>query len=250
MVSRTPPSVSVVIPTYNREKSAIVAATSALNQTTSPFEVIVVDDASMSFYRTLPKMAGITYIRLDKNRGANACRNAGIQIAKGDLVAFLDDDDEWLPQKIEKQLQQLDDTGRQILYTGRTIQSRNGARYTFRTSSFPRIAIQVGNFIGSTSSVMVSRELLEHAAGFDGALSSRQDWDLYYRLIIEHDAIPAGCNEALVLYSDVEGGRISTNWRKILSASGYLAKKYGPKLFPLAVLVDAIKNLTKMALFR
>ena len=101
------PLVSAVIPTYNRPSLVLGAVKSALNQTHPNMEVIVVvDGPDNSTHRALGEIADprIRIITLPQHQGACGARNAGVQAAKGEWVAFLDDDDEWLPAKTELQL--------------------------------------------------------------------------------------------------------------------------------------------------
>ena len=117
------PKVSVVIPTRNRAAFLQAAIQSVLNQTFQDFEIIVVDDASadqtaqviQSF--TDPR---INYIRHETNKGQGVTRNDGINQASGEYVALLDDDDEWLPEKLEKQVRLLDSSPSKVglVYTG------------------------------------------------------------------------------------------------------------------------------------
>lgn len=104
------PGVSVIIPTYNRARFIERAIRSVLNQTYQNFEIIVVDDASTDdteerVRRLLTNGTRFKYVRHDINRGAGAARNTGIKNAAGEYIALLDSDDEWLPEKLEKQLQ-------------------------------------------------------------------------------------------------------------------------------------------------
>ena len=97
--------ISVVIPTYNRSLFLPKALDSVYNQTSPVLEVIVVDDGSSD--NTLPQLAlqfpQVTWVS-QGNHGVSHARNQGIQRARGEWIAFLDSDDEWLPQKIEKQI--------------------------------------------------------------------------------------------------------------------------------------------------
>jgi glycosyltransferase involved in cell wall biosynthesis len=104
------PQVSVVIPTYNRATVLGRAVTSVLNQTFSDLECVVVDDGSTD--QTVALVEGfqdprLRLIRLPVNRGVGHARNVGIQAASGELIAFLDSDDEWLPGKLERQVARL-----------------------------------------------------------------------------------------------------------------------------------------------
>jgi len=101
------PLISVIIPTYNRAALLPRAVKSVLDQTHRNIEVIVVDDCSTDSTDEVVKSIvdeRLKYVRLERNSGGSAARNKGVEIAQGEYIAFLDSDDEWLPQKLERQL--------------------------------------------------------------------------------------------------------------------------------------------------
>jgi len=102
------PEVSVIIPTFNRAAFLKSAIKSALHQTYDDIEIIVVDDnSSAPVHDVIKKLQDtrIKYIRHKHNFGVSVARNTGIKASKGKYIAFLDDDDEWLPEKLEKQIE-------------------------------------------------------------------------------------------------------------------------------------------------
>ena len=102
--------VSVIIPTYNGSNTILRAINSVLNQTYSNLELIIVDDCSKDNTFEVVKNVKdkrVKVLRHKKNRGGSAARNTGIKEAKGEYIAFLDDDDEWLSEKVEKQVEYL-----------------------------------------------------------------------------------------------------------------------------------------------
>ena len=104
---RTLPTVSVIIPTYNRAHLVGRAIRSVLAQTFQDFEIIVVDDASTDNTEEVIRAFGdprIIFLHQETNRGPSAARNTGIRASRGEYIAFLDSDDGWLPRKLEKQL--------------------------------------------------------------------------------------------------------------------------------------------------
>src|SRR4030042_587586 len=103
------PKVSVIITTYNRVHFVCEAIDSVLNQTFKDFEIIVVDDGSTDNTKEALKRysKNIFYI-YQSNKGRSQARNTGLKVAKGDYIAFLDDDDIWVPHKLEKQVAFMD----------------------------------------------------------------------------------------------------------------------------------------------
>lgn len=109
----TSPTVSVIIPVYNRQDVIQRAVESVLRQTYTSLELLVVDDGSTD--ATVQRVREYSDPRLQvleqpENRGANAARNRGLKSADGSLIAFLDSDDRWYPKKLERQVQQMHDT--------------------------------------------------------------------------------------------------------------------------------------------
>src|SRR5690348_1065740 len=102
------PVVSVILPTYNRASLISRAIRSVLNQTFTDWELLIVDDGSTDateqLIRSRSADSRIRYMKLPQNVGMCNARNHGIALARGEFIAFLDSDDEWLPTKLEKQL--------------------------------------------------------------------------------------------------------------------------------------------------
>ncbi len=216
----TAPLVSVIIPTRNRASLLSVAVRSALDQTLRELEVLVVDDASED--RTAEVVAGISDPRLRSLRqptrsGGAAARNAGIRASRGQYVAFLDDDDEWLPEKLELQLALFADAAPEIgvvyssylvveLETGRVI----GRKIAEKRGDLARDLL-VRNCIGGTPSVVVRRSLLERVGLFDERLPSFQDYDLWIRLsrhcefdYVSRDLLRCSMHGGRKIWSDLE----------------------------------------------
>ena len=99
--------VSVVIPSYNRPHFLLRAINSVLRQTFTSFELIIVDDASTEDIATVITSINdsrVVFVKHNCNKGVNIARNTGLKISRGEYIAFLDNDDEWLPEKLERQL--------------------------------------------------------------------------------------------------------------------------------------------------
>lgn len=187
------PTVSVIIPTYNRAYLIGKAIKSVLNQSYQDFELIVIDDASTDstedkIKEYQKKNNRIKYIKHMKNKGSSAARNTGIKAAKGDYIAFQDSDDEWLPGKLEKQMNKFETAPLEIgvIYSGfwriqgdkkdyipsNKITEREGDIHT---------ELLKENFI-TTQSIVVRRECFGKAGMFDENLPRLQDWELVLRL--------------------------------------------------------------------
>jgi glycosyltransferase involved in cell wall biosynthesis len=198
------PVISVVIPTRNRNALLHRAIQSVLVQTFTDFEIIVVDDASTDQTRLIVKDIKddrFHYINLENKSGGAKARNTGIENSKGEYVAFLDDDDEWLPEKLQKQIDCLyANTQTGICYTGRQTMGQNkligfGKKYSFKYPPYEDHfrSIMSDNFIGITSSVIIPRNILIEVKGFDENLPCFQDYDLFIRILkrcLNHLDIP------------------------------------------------------------
>lgn len=195
------PLVSAVIPTYKRAKLVPRAIRSVLNQTVQDIEIIVVDDGSPDDTRNAVASVGsarVRYIRHATNRGLPASRNSGVRAARGHYVAFLDDDDEWLPEKTEKQLRflreyRLDAAVGMCLIDG--IVPLGKHRQVLLTPD----DLREGNKWGSCS--LFVKADVARAIMFDETLSIGEDWDFYIRLA---QSYRLGClNEPLFIYHQV-----------------------------------------------
>jgi glycosyltransferase involved in cell wall biosynthesis len=184
------PAVSIIIPTCNREHCVGRAITSVLNQTYPRFELIVVDDGSIDDTEKVIKNfhdKRIVYLRHEKNLGAPAARNTGIKAARGDYIAFLDDDDEWLPEKLEKQMNLFvlsPDTG--VVYSGfwKWENNRNvyvPYRWVSQKEGYIHEELLKGNFVGTPTAV-VRKACFLKAGLFDEELPCLQDWELWIRI--------------------------------------------------------------------
>ncbi|AGB38753.1 glycosyltransferase family 2 protein [Natronococcus occultus] len=195
----TPPLVSVVIPTYNRIDLLPKAIDSALRQTYNNLEIIVVDDCSTDGTRELLEEryeSEIQYLRHEKNRGGSAARNTGIEAASGEYIAFLDSDDEWLPQKVEKQVARLEELSEDWVATYCDFhQTRRSWLVETFDNIFPRTSGQEGGTEliedlltkqfahGGSSSLVIRTATLNALDGFDERFQRHQDVELLLRLL-------------------------------------------------------------------
>ncbi len=185
------PSISAIIPTYNRKNVLPKALDSVLTQTVYPDEVIVVDDGSDD---KTSEMVSSNYPKIkliiQKNAGVSAARNAGIAASAGDWIALLDSDDEWLPEKLERQMECISDNPDAVLIHTDEIWIRDGKRVNpmkKHQKSGGRIFQKcLPLCVISPSSVLVKRSLLEEIGNFDEDLDVCEDYDLWLRICAEY----------------------------------------------------------------
>ena len=182
-----PPLISVVIPTYNRGWILKEAVDSVLAQKYPAYEVIVVDDGSTD--DTAAILAGygnhITILR-QENRGVSAARNRGVRKAGGNLLAFLDSDDLWLPGKLEAQADFFHAHPEMLICQTEETWVRNGRRVNpknrHKKPSGDIFEPSLELCLVSPSAVMLRRELFEEMNGFDERLPACEDYDLWLRI--------------------------------------------------------------------
>ncbi len=179
------PTVSVVIPSYGDARYLSVAVESALAQTVKPVEIIIVDDASPVPIATSLNVShpSVRVLRQDQNAGANAARNRGICVATGTHIAFLDDDDVWLPQKLEKQLAALRHQNGHLCLCGYRVLNGSGTQLRSTTQITADDVKQV-RLVPGFSSVLVETALAQRLM-LDETLPNTQDWDFYARAVRE-----------------------------------------------------------------
>lgn len=186
------PLVSVVIPVYNREKTILRALNSVLRQTYSNIEVIVVDDGSTDSTAQIVSNCAderVRLIRLSNNQGANKARNTGISKAKGEYIAFQDSDDEWLTDKLEKQLAYMLKTAAKAVYCPYILYDEGKTcivpkDYMNENICEKNVAetLKKGN-VASTQTLMIKRELFSKIGMFDADMKRLQDYEFVIRLV-------------------------------------------------------------------
>src|SRR5436305_9669397 len=191
-----PPPVSVVLPVYNREQSVARAIGSVLRQTYGDIELIVVDDGSTDRTRDVVRQFAPDVALVEQEHaGAYTARNRGIAHARGELIAFIDSDDAWLPEKLARQvpLMSRDEVGLVFGDTVHVTEPRDGAPRTGTTSfavSPPRRGRVAAHFAWCnfvpTCTALVRRRCLEDIGGFsDAALSA--DYLAWFRIALRHE---------------------------------------------------------------
>lgn len=221
------PLVSVVIPTYDRPEMVRRAVASVLAQDV-PVEVIVVDDGSPEPYTAEGTVgsAPVRVFRQPQSLGVSAARNRGLAAARGRYVAFLDDDDIWLPGKLARQLAAMEAVGSRFSFTGvRAVDEHRELRYAYRLDVRADVPIATDNRIPSPSTVLIERQLLWASGGFSSSLSVLADWDLWIRLSKIEE--PIAIDEPLVEYVLHDGGMHVQHVADSLRDRQVLRRRYG-----------------------
>ncbi len=186
------PTVSVVVPTYNRWPLLADAIDSVLSQTFADFELIVIDDGSTDETpRQLARYGSRLRVISQRNRGVAAARNRGVSVARAPYIAFLDSDDLWLRSKLQEQICfMLADPGLGICQTDE-IWIRNGrrvnpkAKHSKPSGDIFRRSLEL--CLVSPSAVMMKKAVFEQVGGFDETFPVCEDYDLWLRIAVDHD---------------------------------------------------------------
>ncbi len=192
------PKISIIIPAYNSEKFIKRTIQSVLNQTYKNFELIIVDDGSTDntkeivreFQKKDPK---IKYI-WEKNSGAPARpKNRGIKRSKGEYIAFLDHDDEWMPEKLEKQLNLFEKEKNLklgfISSNGLVFNEKENKTYEHKITKRGEVFqdLLANNFILSSSSVLAKKEVFKNVGFFDENLKFSDDWEMWIKIAQKYE---------------------------------------------------------------
>lgn len=181
-------AISVIIPTFNRAVKTARAISSVLYQRFTDYEIIVVDDGSTDETKQVLHQFKnrIRYVAHKTNQGVSAARNTGLAVSKSPLIAFLDSDDYWLPDKLAVQKAFFDEAPNTMICQTEETWIRNGKRanpgkrHLKPTGDVfkPSLAL----CLVSPSAVMLKRELLEEVGFFDEGLPACEDYDLWLRI--------------------------------------------------------------------
>lgn len=214
--------ISVIVPHYNRPEMAAEAVRSILRQTAPPGEVLVVDDHSRpeNSEKLHALCSGVTLVTTPKNLGIAGTRNFGAALAKGEWLAFLDDDDLYLPEKLERQISYLEAHpacqalgGALTMVTPDGRQQHRGGRETRQL----RIADALLYTAAMAQSLLIRRDLFLELGGFNPALKYLEDYEFGIRMVASGREVHF-LGEPMFIYH--RGGRqqLSLQWEKMFSA--------------------------------
>lgn len=240
-MTKTHPKVSVILPTFDRARELPAALASVLQQDFSDLELIVVDDASSDETAELPCLRGdprIRYVALTQRSGGGAARNRGLELARGEWVAFQDSDDRWHAGKLSRQLAALqearsgDPDFAAIFCRYRRLLPGSKEQIEPAAESIPEDgdlleALLYRSLIG-TPTLIAQREMLERVGGFDASIPRFQDWELAIR--IAADSKIAFLDEILV-DAGHSANRLTTGHdRTLIEAEARILEKHGDRM--------------------
>ena len=219
------PLVSVIIPVYNGEAFVVEAVNSALAQTYSNLEVVIVDDGSPDNAAKLVQTryqdeARVRLVR-QPNTGTAAARNTGIRYARGTLIALLDQDDRWLPEKLVRQVPLFDDPQVGLVHTGGCVVDVETGRITSTYHAAEQLALpdlvrwcKVG-----CATTLIRRDVLDQIGLFNPDLGGVDDWDMWIRIAAAGYKV-RGIAEPLVEireHTDNQGKRFEQLYSRVLT---------------------------------
>ena len=210
MTSAAPPLISVIIPTFNRAALLSRAIDSVLMQTHRNNEIIVIDDGSTDHTASVVAEYGsaVRYFH-QNNAGASASRNRGIREAGGTLIAFLDSDDTWHPEKLSRQAALFSTAAIGAAHCAIRVEhtERGGTKGLY----YPGDALDIHDVLALRipwpTAMMVRRDVLLEVGGFDETLVASEDWELCIRIANKY--ILAGIPEVLAEYQEGTPGHLS-----------------------------------------
>ena len=180
---------AVVITNGKRPLNIITRATdSIINQEMKPATIILVDSSRSPSIRKMCESCGITYIGVSNHINGPEKRNIGADHCNSKYIGFLDDDDEWFPEKIKQQME-LADSNPSIICSNYIIQNNNKTKtfHQFEQYSDNKNNILQTNYVGSTSFPLILKQTFDELGGFDPKFKSNQEWDLWIRILKEHE---------------------------------------------------------------
>ena len=248
--------VSAIITTRNRKKMLRMALESVLSQTYYEIECIVVDDAgsdnTREYIQDLIDRYKIRYIYItpEESRGGNHARNIGILASRGEYIAFLDDDDEWLPTKIEKQVEAMRDQSVGFVYCG-MIREKNMDPTTRTVVPIVESRFKDGDIskevlihiITTTSTIMIRKSILDKVGLFDEELKFWQEYELSIRVLQNTKAKCIRDNLILYRIIDKDKNRVSNKIAGWEEAVEYIERKHKALIATLSEKEEALRQV-------
>ncbi len=236
--------VSVIMPAYNAEAFIADSIQSVLAQTYPNWELLVIDDTSSDKTKEIVKGFSekdkrIKLLENDSNLGTHHSRNKGIKAAQGDLIAFLDADDQWKPGKLYTQVKILQKENVAACFSSYELISENGEPLNKMIEALPRLSYEKllkANYVGNLTGIYDAQKI---GKIYCPEISKRQDWALWLK-VIEKGGPMKGIEESLAMYR-VRKNSISRNKLEML--------KYNFKVYHEVLGYSYFSSLSKMLVF-
>jgi len=246
--------VSVIIPTYNREKTIVRAIQSVLNQTYTNIEVIVVDDGSVDNTAEIVgniKDKRVKYISLEQNSGPSNARNVGVQNAKGEWIAFQDSDDVWNENKLQKQITYANGNPQfSMVYCPYKLILSNNESYVVPSKFYKGTqegdmldSLLIQNIIG-TPTILIRKDAFKEVGGFDVSYRALEDWELVLRIAQKYKI--GFVSEVLVNAYLLNGG-VSSNTGAYYESRCRMVAEYRNEMERLGIFNIVLKDIFERA---
>ena len=236
--------VSVIMPAYNAQAFIAESIQSVIDQTYQNWELFVIDDFSSDATREIVqglvrKDNRIHLLENSSNSGTHHSRNKGIKAAQGDFIAFLDADDLWKPEKLEKQLHLLHTEDISSCFSSYELISENGSALNQKIEALPVLKYEKllkANYVGNLTGIYSVRKL---GKIYCPEISKRQDWALWLK-VIEKGGPMKGIQQSLAIYR-IRKNSISTNKLEML--------RYNFKVYHKVLGYNFVKSCWRMLIF-
>ncbi|MCL1989155.1 MAG: glycosyltransferase [Firmicutes bacterium] len=236
--------ISIIMAAYNAEKTIAESVNSVISQTFEDWELIIADDKSSdNTIAAIPQDYRIRIIKSETNSGAAAARNLAVAAATGDWLAFLDSDDLWHPQKLQKQAEHIKKTNAKICYTATAYINETGEPYNYTLAANPILTYKelLKRNLMSCSSVVLKKDLfVPFPVGY-----IHEDYAIWLK-ILQKEKQAQGINEPLLIYRMVKGSKSDNRFSSAIMT--YNAYKYANYNKPIALLLTiryAIHSIKK-----
>jgi len=231
-----PPKVSIIVPTHNRAAMLGGALESILKQGFTDWETLVVANGCrdrtaevVGRYRNDPRFG---FLEVAESIGGAAARNLGLDLARGEYIAFLDDDDEWLPEKLARQVAWLGaHPGSAIVSNDYVLSDGRPVRLSRWKAEVTADDILYENYLGSFSFCVARREDVG-TNRINAALKACQDWDLWVKILSSTGKKGVVLGQVLTRYNDHDQPRLTTDFRKAAQARQLFLADHWPRLNP------------------
>lgn len=224
-------TVSVVVPMYNREFTIERCIHSIISQSFKPKEIIVVDDGSTDNSVEIVKRLGVENLRVicQNHKGAQAARNIGILNSDSDYIIFLDSDDEWLPDLLERMINKATESPNYVIYADCYIEEGSKRKqWRLPGDGGEMYAFLLEKPAPTFDALLVKKEFLKEIGYLDENAISYQEWETSIRLAKNHNFIHL--KTPLFIYYLHEGETISKNKSKDLNGYYYIVKKHSDEI--------------------